>query len=686
MHYKPRKCVECGKEFIPKSGTNVYCPGPHVSTCEYCGKQFEYTTSPKFKRKYCSASCRELAKKQNLMKKYGVDNVAKIPEVAKTISNVKSGKQPKTEYASVVTYRKCEYCGKEFRSNGTQKFCDGPHYGICEWCGKSFKVDPHKPNRFCSSECSYQYRTSRMDTKVCEWCGKEFHPKVDAQKYCDGPHYSKCLVCGKVMQVPKGQEYSYPRTCSVECATQLRQRTCRSKYGVDVVSQSDVAREKLRQKALNNVESHKEYCQTIYGYNNSSKHPKVRQKIKESVLSENCQTRTAEVMMNKYGVRYAMQNPQLFKKQAQSRGNHHAADGTHVDSSWEQLVYDFALRNGLSLEYQVPVRYKVDGTSHTTYIDFKIDGVLFEVKSPHLLKGVFDYKGVPISAKLEVYKKNHVVVITDKDASDMFGKPNSTESNGFKYENKCPNPLIGVDIELFKPNPDFPYREDRPHCFYDVRVDGQKSSCEAFYDESIRWKMIMNRIQYSGGFIDGKQVLNALNITRTCKQPSWFSRTLAREILSKYSTSDTIVDCFAGWGAREQATHDLKKWYVGIDLNPDLVEWHHEQGRGDIALGDARTFKYDKECTIFICPPYSDPKTGRCFEDYNFDGFTERAKALTQCEWLKIVMNNCPNFKEAIMVCKIVDPGWEQYIVDTKKNKSHFGVNNEYVLVVSGHR
>ena len=77
MHYKPRKCVECGKEFIPKSGTNIYCPGPHVSTCEYCGKQFEYTTSPKFKRKYCSASCRELAKKQNLMKKYGVDNVAK---------------------------------------------------------------------------------------------------------------------------------------------------------------------------------------------------------------------------------------------------------------------------------------------------------------------------------------------------------------------------------------------------------------------------------------------------------------------------------------------------------------------------------------------------------------------------------------------------------------------------------
>lgn len=49
-------------------------------------------------------------------------------------------------------------------------------------------------------------------------------------------------------------------------------------------------------------------------------------------------------------------------------------------------------------------------------------------------------------------------------------------------------------------------------------------------------------------------------------------------------------------------------------------------------------------------------------------------------------MDNCPSLKEAIMVCKIVDPGWEQYIVDTKKNKSHFGVNSEYILVVPGDR
>ena len=49
-------------------------------------------------------------------------------------------------------------------------------------------------------------------------------------------------------------------------------------------------------------------------------------------------------------------------------------------------------------------------------------------------------------------------------------------------------------------------------------------------------------------------------------------------------------------------------------------------------------------------------------------------------------MKNVPNAKEYVMVCKVVDKGWEKYIVDTKTNRSHFGKNNEYVLVVLNNR
>ena len=45
-------------------------------------------------------------------------------------------------------------------------------------------------------------------------------------------------------------------------------------------------------------------------------------------------------------------------------------------------------------------------------------------------------------------------------------------------------------------------------------------------------------------------------------------------------------------------------------------------------------------------------------------------------------MKNVPNAKEYLMVCKTVDPGWEKYIVEEKINRSHFGTNKEYVLLI----
>lgn len=335
----------------------------------------------------------------------------------------------------------------------------------------------------------------------------------------------------------------------------------------------------------------------------------------------------------------------------------------------KNLVENFLVRNNVPYELNV-----VDKT-----VDFVAEGISFLVKSSNWFETEVS-KNIIKQCKL-----NHTVIITNNEAKGNFGKPNGLESNGLKYLHKCPFPLIGVDISLFD-KPEFPYRDDRPPCFYDVKVDGQCSSHEAFFNEKIRWKMIVNRIQYSGGFIDSNQILSALNITRTCKQPSWFSKSFAKDIIKKYCTSDTIVDPFAGWGARYDASIELGKNYVGSDFNSDLVEWHNNVKHRNIGLCDANNFYYNKECSVFICPPYSDPKTGRCFEDYNFDGFDNAAKQKSQCEWLSIVMKNVPNAKEYVMVCKVVDKGWEKYIVDTKTNRSHFGKNNEYVLVVLNNR
>ena len=105
-------------------------------------------------------------------------------------------------------------------------------------------------------------------------------------------------------------------------------------------------------------------------------------------------------------------------------------------------------------------------------------------------------------------------------------------------------------------------------------------------------------------------------------------------------------------GARCDASIELGKTYYGGDLNKDLVKWHKELGR-PIDLIDANDFKSEQNnCSVFICPPYTD------FEIY----FKNQDLKTTQCEWLKIVMNNIPNAKEYLMVCKIVDKDFEPYI------------------------
>lgn len=322
------------------------------------------------------------------------------------------------------------------------------------------------------------------------------------------------------------------------------------------------------------------------------------------------------------------------------------------------IMYNFLKRNNIN--------FKCNVQQDKHYFNFIVDDLKFIILDINSIKQQEQY-----------LRDNKIIVITNKLNNSLIPKSNSSESNGLKYLSKCPNPLIGVDIDLFK-NPQIPYREDRPKCFYHVRVDGKPSVSEAWQDEQLRWKMILNRINYTGGFIDNKQILTAMNVTRNCKQPSWFSKQYAKELIQKYITTNIILDPFAGWGTRCDACKELNIKYYGWDLNKELVDWHKEKGRlfetgCGIEYGDANNIKTDeKDCSVFICPPYTD------FETY-FEGQDLKT---TQCEWLQIVMNNISNAKEYLMVCKVVDPGFEKYIVEEKINKSHLGINKEYVLLI----
>ena len=112
-------CKACGKEFHPRYIREEYCEGPHYSTCEVCGNQFEY--DPRWAPKStCSDKCRYILaqqhtdreavvqhQKENLQAKYGegVENPMQIPGVVEKIKATNVAKYGTEWYTQTCDYR-----------------------------------------------------------------------------------------------------------------------------------------------------------------------------------------------------------------------------------------------------------------------------------------------------------------------------------------------------------------------------------------------------------------------------------------------------------------------------------------------------------------------------------------------------------------------------------------------------
>ena len=61
-----------------------------------------------------------------------------------------------------------------------------------------------------------------MYRRICKYCGKEFESKTPSRQICDGPHYRKCDICGKLAIIPNTRIYMKSFTCSKECSSKKR--------------------------------------------------------------------------------------------------------------------------------------------------------------------------------------------------------------------------------------------------------------------------------------------------------------------------------------------------------------------------------------------------------------------------------------------------------------------------------
>lgn len=108
-----KQCIICGDTFVANIYNRSVCYKDHHHPCPVCGKDV-VCNDPRRQNCTCSRKCGHVQSSrtnvESCLKKYGVTNAAKIPEVRETISKKLSEIHPKQP----TQYKNCEICGQVF--------------------------------------------------------------------------------------------------------------------------------------------------------------------------------------------------------------------------------------------------------------------------------------------------------------------------------------------------------------------------------------------------------------------------------------------------------------------------------------------------------------------------------------------------------------------------------------------
>ena len=75
-----------------------------------------------------------------------------------------------------------------------------------------------------------------------------------------------------------------------------------------------------------------------------------------------------------------------------------------------------------NIERNIPINFTGDdGLDHVTFIDFRVNGILFEVKNSSFM--INPSKASNMLSKLDVYRANNVILVAHRECKDIFDKP-----------------------------------------------------------------------------------------------------------------------------------------------------------------------------------------------------------------------------------------------------------------------
>lgn len=306
---KQKKCLICGKLFIPRSSRQQYCRSIILTSCPICGKEFERTCQ------------------KNNGGKLTCGN--KDCETRYKLSN-------KTKNA-VNKETKCKYCGKLFKpTKPSQLICEGPHFSTCIVCNSEFQVYPELTGisairKTCSDSCAAKLKSANLNSKsskdkaratMLERYGSEYPSQIPEFKF---KQHNTMLDRYGVKYYAQTADYK-----SKAIETNL------DRYGVEWATQNEKVKDKQKETSLqrygySNIMNSPDILLSIRnaykdntGFDNPMQNPEVKDRIKGNNVEKygvSSYSKTAEykekfkeTSISRYGTLNPMQNPNVSNK------------------------------------------------------------------------------------------------------------------------------------------------------------------------------------------------------------------------------------------------------------------------------------------------------------------------------------------------------------------------------------
>lgn len=377
---EPRKCVICGREFVPHNSKQKMCDREHWHPCPNCGK-LVLARSPNEVNKCCCRKCGQAIaqkKREANFKELGVKSLKDVQERR-------------------IYHKVCKYCGKPFEThNARQVYCGNDYYS-CPVCGKRVKVNKDRSN--VGAACSKECRQRRIE---------QTNLKKYGSKYAVTSRHAKKLA--KEHNLEKYGKESYVQT---EEFKQKYRRTMNERYGVSYPLQSDEIKKKVeatnlarygssspmqntevKEKARKTLEgrygglgqaSRKIREKTIdtsierYGADHPWKNKQVRQKIEETskerygtsypTQTDEVKSKTAATNLSKYGFENPMQSAQIAEKAKQASLEKYGVDNpakSEVSKEAAKRTYldHYGVDNPMKSD---EIKQKVSATNYEKY-------------------------------------------------------------------------------------------------------------------------------------------------------------------------------------------------------------------------------------------------------------------------------------------------------------------------------